>query len=191
MAFAASDAHAAGRRPYQPLSVEHLYYHAIGRTPNGDPEHGVGLPAILLALKADGQCLETGWPYLTALPADATTWVPPATATPIHRCQAAIASGAVDEIIAILDLDCPVMVALLLGTRFYTPTAGIVESGPGGADTDYHALLAVGYGHDKTKQFILVRNSWGDTWGIAGCAWLASSYLKSRLYAFARTEKLL
>jgi hypothetical protein len=138
------------------------------------------LPAVLLALSADGQCLETGWPYLAALSADVSTWVPPATATPNHRCQGAIAPGAVDAIVAILDLDCPVVAALLLSTQFYTPVAGIVESSPGEADTDYHAVLAVGYGQDKAKKFILVRNSWGSGWGIAGCAWLAAEYLKAR-----------
>jgi hypothetical protein len=189
LAFAASDAHAATRGPYRPLSVEHLYYHAVGRTPNGHPKDGVGLPATLLALSADGQCLETGWPYLPMLPADLSAWVPPASATPNHRCQGAIAAGAIDEIVAILKTDCPVVVALLLGTQFYTPVAGVVEPNPGEADTDYHAVLAVGYGDDKAQKFILVRNSWGDAWGIAGCAWLAAEYLKARLYAFARMEK--
>jgi Papain family cysteine protease len=146
---------------------------------------------MLLALRADGQCLEIGWPYLAAVPADLSTWIPPATATPIHRCQGAIMPGAFDEIVAILDTDCPVVIALLLGTQFYTPIAGIVESNPGEADTDYHAVLAVGYGRDKANKFMLVRNSWGDGWGIAGCAWLAAEYLETRLYAFARMEKTL
>jgi C1A family cysteine protease len=79
----------------------------------------------------------------------------------------------------------------LLGTQFYAPAAGVVEPSQGEADTDYHAMLAVGYGHDNAQRFILVRNSWGDAWGIAGCAWLAAEYLKARLYAFARMEKAL
>jgi hypothetical protein len=173
------------------MSVEHLYYHAVGRTPNGRPEQGVGLPATLLALSVDGQCLETGWPYLAALPADLLAWIPPATAKPNHRCQGAIAPGAVDEIVAILDADRPVVVALLLGTKFYTPVAGIVEFSPGEADTGYHAVIAVAHGHKEAKKFVLVRNSWGAEWGIAGCAWLAAEYLKPRLYAFARMEKTL
>ena len=191
MAFAVSDAHAAARGPYHPLSAEHLYYHAVGRTPSGHPALGVGFPAILLALSADGQCVETGWPYLPILPGDVSTWVPPTTATPNHRCLGAVAPGAVDEIVAILKTGCPVVVALLLGTQFYMPAAGVVDSHPGETDTDYHAVLAVGYGQEKAKHFILVRNSWGDAWGIAGCAWLAAEYLRARLYAFARMEKTL
>lgn len=38
-----------------------------------------------------------------------------------------------------------------------------------------HAVLAVGY--DMDKQMMLVRNSWGDSWGIKGYFWMPFSYI--------------
>src|SRR5215469_3921058 len=63
VAFAVSDAHAAARGTNELLSTEHLYFHGVQRTPNGHPNLGVSLSTILDALKHDGQCAETGWPY--------------------------------------------------------------------------------------------------------------------------------
>jgi hypothetical protein len=194
LAFATSDAHAAMRGPYQALSVEHLYYHAVKRTPGGDPDQGVGLQAILQALSADGQCLEVGWPYLAMVPKNLSTWIPPATAAPNHRCQGSVAAGAlgaIDEIVALIDAGCPAVITLLLGTRFYAPVAGVIKPSVAEVDTDYHAVLAVAHGHEKKQRFILVRNSWGATWGIAGHAWIAAEYLSARLHALARMEKII
>ncbi|HMP90627.1 MAG TPA: C1 family peptidase [Kiritimatiellia bacterium] len=42
-----------------------------------------------------------------------------------------------------------------------------------------HAVLAVGY--DKSKEAILIRNSWGTNWGDAGYAWLPYEYVKRGL----------
>src|SRR5713226_7747867 len=74
----------------------------------------------------------------------------------------------VNEIIAQLDIGKPVVVTLLLGERFYDPAGGIVVVGSGDANTDWHAVVAVGHGEDGADAFILVRNSWGSGWGLKG-----------------------
>lgn len=185
ISFAVSDAHAIARGPYDALSAEHLYFHAVSRTPGGDPHSGVTLTAILEGLRHDGQCIEVGWPYLDPLPADPKLWTPPATATPVFRRGTAPIGRVIDELIATVDADKPVVITLLLGVRFHTPVSGIIEPGPGDADTDYHAVLAVGHGRDGTRRYILVRNSWGSGWGLAGHAWIAVEYLEPRLYQAA------
>lgn len=38
-----------------------------------------------------------------------------------------------------------------------------------------HAILAVGY--DEKKQLVLIRNSWGATWGIKGYFWMPYAYI--------------
>jgi C1A family cysteine protease len=38
-----------------------------------------------------------------------------------------------------------------------------------------HAVLIVGY--DKNKQMFLVRNSWGDQWGVQGNFWIPFDYV--------------
>lgn len=186
LAFAFSDGHAAQRGDPEPLSVEHLYFHAVQRTAGRDPHGGVTMPTCIAALVGDGQSVETGWPYLDPL-TDLAGWTPPASATPVFRRRSEPAGGSIEGILNELDAERPVVIALLLGERFYGPAPdGRIVPGPGDPDTDYHAVLAVGHGRNGTEPFILVRNSWGAEWGLEGHAWLSAAYLRPRLYALAR-----
>src|SRR5438105_15222161 len=81
MAFAASDAHAALRPGWSPLSCEFAFYHAQRRA-GLPPDKGATLSAMLATLRHDGQPEEAGWPYLAATPADAASWAPPAEVGP-------------------------------------------------------------------------------------------------------------
>jgi hypothetical protein len=51
MAFAASDAHAAARDGWEPLSTEWAYYHALKRD-GGLPHQGATLDAMLATIKS-------------------------------------------------------------------------------------------------------------------------------------------
>ena len=44
-----------------------------------------------------------------------------------------------------------------------------------------HAVMAVGF--DDSKQAILVRNSWGSSWGIGGYFWMPYAYISNSNYA--------
>lgn len=182
LAFALSDAHGAARGTMEAMSAEHLYYHAVQRTPGGHPSDGVALPVACDALKFDGQSLETGWPYLTTLPRDLTHWKPPPGATPLFRRGTQPLTPKVADVIARLDTGRPVVLILLLGERFYNPIDGLISVGPNDADTDYHAVIAVGHGSASTGDAcILVRNSWGPDWALEGHGWIAVPYLEARL----------
>jgi C1A family cysteine protease len=57
---------------------------------------------------------------------------------------------------------------------FQAYSGGVLDSTQCGTNLD-HAVLAVGYGTDSTtgKQYWLVKNSWGTTWGDKGYIKLA------------------
>ena len=186
IAFAVSDSHAAARGEIDPLSVEHLYYHAVRRSPNLDPNAGVTFAEILTALRDDGQCLELGWPYLDVLPSDLRQWTPPATAQPVFTRDSERPVTSVDAIVESLNNDRPVVIGLLLGERFYDPISGVIAVGPGDNDTTYHAVIGVAHGMLGSTRAICVRNSWGEGWGDNGYAWVTEAYLQARLFLLAR-----
>ncbi len=182
LVFALSDAHSAARGAREVLSAEHLYYHAVKRTVGGHPAKGVALPQACDALKLDGQSLESGWPYLSALPSDLAHWTPPTTAAPLFRRGTQLTKAKIPEIISRLDAGQPVVVTFLMGARFYVPFEGRVEPGPNDADIAYHAVVAVGHGKSAANEdYLLIRNSWGEDWALEGYAWITASYLEPRL----------
>jgi hypothetical protein len=185
VAFAVSDAHATARGVIAPLSVEHLYYHAVQRTAGGHPKDGVSLAKILEALRLDGQAVESGWPYLDPLPNDLSQWAPPATATPVFKRDSITAGAAIDAIIARLDTGVPVVVTFMVSLAFCAPVNGLIQARAADSDVDWHAVIIVGHARDGSKRLLLVRNSWGETWGTGGYAWVDSDYLAPRLGGLA------
>ena len=187
LAFAASDTHAALRDGWTPLSCEYAFYHAQRRS-GRSPTEGADLPAMLGALREDGQPVETGWPYLSKLPADLTRWTPPAGTTPLYRRAGEPAAYAVDAIIAQLDQDAPMLILMRLSRSFYfVGPDGFIDEAPGEAPDFHrrHAVIAVGHGVAGTQRAVLVRNSWGDQWGAHGYGWLTERFMQPRVYQLA------
>jgi hypothetical protein len=185
LAFAVSDVHGAARGMPSPMSAEHLYYHAVQRMPARDPHAGVNVPAILSAVTTDGQCLEAGWPYMHPFANYVAGNHPPATAVPIFRREHDLGTQAITDVIAELNRDRPVLLALMITEAFCAPNNGIVMAANPGNDVDYHAIVAVGHGGNGSHQMLLVRNSWGSGWGDSGYCWIDVDYLAPRLAAVA------
>lgn len=185
LAFAASDAHAALRPGWSPLSCEFAFYHAQRRA--GRPaSSGAVMPTMLATLRGVGQPEEAGWPYLAATPADPASWTPPAdVGTRFGRAGASL-TPTVDAVIAAIDAGRPVILLILLSGSFYAPDPdGVIRPAVGEAPDPAirHAVLAVAHGMIAGERLILIRNSWGASWGVAGHGWLTESFLIPRVFA--------
>jgi papain like protease len=187
LAFAASDAHAAARDGWAPLSCEYAFYHAqrrAGRPPNT----GALLSSILETLREDGQPEESGWPYLPATPADTASWAPPREVGKLFGRNGKNATHSIDRVIQELDQGRPVIILTMLSRAFYQRNPeGVVDPAPGEQPEPdrRHAIVAVGHGKVDGQRAVLVRNSWGPSWGDAGYGWLTERFLGPRIYAAA------
>ncbi|MFH0303208.1 C1 family peptidase [Bradyrhizobium sp. 31Argb] len=187
LAFAASDAHAALREGWAPLSCEYAFYQAQRRAGRA-PDTGALLSSMLEALRKDGQPEESSWPYLSATPAVAASWAPPREIGKLFGRNGAVATHSIDHVIQELDQGRPVIVLTMLSRAFYQRNPqGVVDPSPGEQPEPdrRHAVVAVGYGKVDGQRAVLVRNSWGPSWGDAGYGWLTERFLGPRIYAAA------
>lgn len=181
LSFATTSAHEHARSGAEPLSVEHLFYHAVHRMPGADPSDGTGFDATSAALLIDGQPCEQAWPYLKEQPR-APDWVPPAHGLPCYSSEFARTSLDVSDITRRLDSHQTVVLGLVITDRFFFAGAnGYLPDRSPDPERTGHAVLAVGHGVEGNERRVLVRNSWGPGWGMSGHAWLPESYLYEQL----------
>jgi len=181
LAFAMSDAHAAVRGPWEGLSCEYLFYHAKRRE-NAPPSAGAKPSYIRQALEHEGQPVEADWKYLDTLPADLKLWVPPAKMGTAYKRSSALLAGGFDEAWAEVETGTPVLIVMTISDAFYMPDGdGVVNSAEAPDPARRHAIVASATGERTGVKCLLGRNSWGETWGLQGHAWLAEPYLKPRI----------
>lgn len=182
LAFATSDAHAAAiGGAWAPLSCEYLFYHAKQRDKTA-ADQGTTIPAIRAALENDGQPTESGWPYLSQLPADVSVWKPPGEVGTLYRRGSDRGGKAFDEIWNAVEGDQPVLVGMTISEAFFMPQAGGVIGSDEPEDAALkHAVVVVGTGTQAKQRLLLARNSWGDSWGLSGYAWLVERYASPRI----------
>jgi C1A family cysteine protease len=189
MAFAASDAHAAARSSLEALSSEFAHYQAVRRKQVINVNSGVSFSLMAQSIHEDGQPPEVIWPYMPVLPANLDDWKPPPDCNPIFRRQFQIESASINRICEHLDDSRPVIVTMTISPSFFRPSPeGIITGSVTEPPVNSHALVAVGYGKSVQSHVVLVRNSWGDRWGLRGHAWITEEYLGPRMLRIGTAE---
>ena len=58
---------------------------------------------------------------------------------------------------------------------------GVIDSAEPIEPKRRHAVIGVAAGERKGVKLLMIRNSWGDTWGHSGYAWLTERYASPRI----------
>lgn len=176
LAFAVTAAHEFDREAagsaVEHLSEEALYWGC--KTIDGHWRSGTRFTSAAQALRTTGQPPELVWPYDPKRP-NGVPYAPPSLpdAAWLTSSMTALAAD-VATVRTELDRGHPVVLGVaVFDSMFWPESSGRVGPPPAGSPArGRHAVLAVGYNADA----ILVRNSWGSTWGLEGNGWLTDAY---------------
>ena len=176
MAFAMTSAHELSLKVKNSLSEDSLHWSS---RKFGASKRGSTVVAASFALKEDGQAWAQDWPYDPLINEDDAIYGPSldlASTLPWQRANVLDASIAVAEIKNALCSGFGVVVVLRMCQEFWSPVNGKLEipTSPSWIQEN-HALSIVGF--DDVEQEILLRNSWGTSWGAEGYAAASYSFL--------------
>jgi len=180
LAFAVTALHEALRSAGTPvaedLAEEALYWGC--KQVDGNWTMGTSFQSASTALSRWGQPIEARWPYgLRRL--DGVPYHPPATPGGFDWFRAVLrpVTATSAGVRTVLAGNAPLALGITLYPSFYRPsdTGHITDPRPGDPSRGRHAVVAVGFEGDN----ILIRNSWGSSWGVDGYGWITSAYVDS------------
>lgn len=156
-------------QPLTPLSRLFAYYNARAIENSADSDSGAMLRDVISCLASQGVCPETDWPYD---PAQFAVRPPDVCYTDATNAKISVYArlNTLDDMLVCLASGHPFVFGFTVYESFESDdvaTTGVVNL-PGSSERVLggHAVCAVGY--DQAAARLIVRNSWGDTWGQAG-----------------------
>lgn len=182
LVFAGSDLNSLGNDVGH-LSTEFLCHHAARLAADWKPGRGFQVYEVLAAVALPGQPFEHEYPYqpqaseapLTAPTGDFALHTSHVSCFPDMQCN---------EIRALALAGRAVGIVIQMTQSVYAPKFGLIDFHPFVIPDEYHALIVVGVGShsDTGEPYLLLRNSWGTSWGIDGHAWISALHLNLLLH---------
>lgn len=178
MAFAMSDLNRIKADAPDVLSAEFLYQAAGALIPGWRPGLGLFTSAAIQAISSPGQPFETEFPYQASEPTGVGTPTVPV-GSRLFSSQVRVRHNTMQSVINGLAQGAPVGLVTRVTPGLFKPAGGVVAHETLSIPDAYHAILAVGWGTEPTSgsRYLLIRNSWGSTWALAGHAWLPEPFV--------------
>lgn len=143
-------------------------------------DEGTYISTCFEVLSRFGVCAEDTWPY-----EESKVFVSPslkamreATGHKIKSYYRIRATGKerVNQCIAALQAYCPVVFGTLVSKNLGSHRGEGILNIPTGSDVGGgHAMILVG--HDSARKAFILKNSWGDRWGMNGFAYISEDYI--------------
>lgn len=161
------------------LSAEFLCHHAAKLSGDWQPGRGFQLDEVLRAIRSPGQPLETHYPYQPDNHERPLT--EPQGKFDLYASVEARQEGlTAAEVVEHIRARTPIGMVVQVCQALTKPREGFVDFDPFVLPDTYHAVIGVGLGThaDTGEVHVLLRNSWGLSWGVAGHAWMSLSLLE-------------
>ena len=143
------------------------------------PAPGTTFEAMRTGLASKGQPLEEQWPYDPSCDDQEAGYLPPVAAHAAQPRWAPLLSAVTPTpqgVRSLLDTGRVVVIGMPTWPSFDTPIAGRLNVPKmTELDGEFHAVAVIGY--DELTAEMLIRNSWGSSWGVNGTAWLPLRFL--------------
>jgi len=182
LAFATSSAHEHLHGIQDYLSPAYLYGLAWKTDPILNGHNGLTVKAVSNVILDKGQIHEDVLPYEKWLAGSDFPNVTYSSDEVHFLAGLATISHDFDEICQHLKNEIPVILGIQITDAFYRVDNYGYIAEPGQRELGGHAIVAVGYyQNEQSDNFLLIRNSWGMTWGRDGHALVSQEYLMKRL----------
>ncbi len=175
---------------YTDVSRLFIYYNERVLQGSVDADSGASLRNGIKTLAKTGACSEISWPYDIARFAEKPS-VPCYTEAAQHRIVSYHRLVDLNEMLSCLSEGFPFVFGFAVYERLQTPEVARTGKVPMPKKTERmlggHAVMAVGY--DQKKKHFIVRNSWGESWGMKGYFTMPFAYIETLAADFWTVRK--